>query len=88
MNPKAYFISPSWKLRNRVCHKFITLLIIFSPISGYIPDYRCAIPQCENIENATFNPITNNLTVDNWMNLICDEDAIRSCKRIPITGLQ
>ena len=57
-------------------------------ILGYVPNHRCFLPQCEeSIENATFFPISGieNLTIDQWMELICDDEASYSCKRISIT---
>ena len=43
------------------------IAVVTFAFTGYVPDYRCAIPQCENVLNATYlinNGAYVNLTLD------------------------
>ena len=43
------------------------IAVVTFAFTGYVPDYRCAIPQCENVQNATYlndNGAYVNLTLE------------------------
>ena len=43
------------------------IAVVTFAFTGYVPDYRCAIPQCENVPNATYlndNGAYVNLTLE------------------------
>lgn len=71
----------------------LTLLFILSlssgiavttfAFTGFVPNHRCVIPQCESIEN----PMTGNEALQELVASIVDDKTGKTCKRITVPSL-